>query len=123
MFYFFSFFEDSVSWFRLFDYITVRTLGASTFGFLITLIIGPSVIKKMRKINFVESNIDERLGQNDKKSKIKTPSMGGIIIIISTVISALLWGNPLNLFLLLSIGTLIFMGLIGFIDDYKKIKE
>ena len=74
MFYFFSFFEDSVSWFRLFDYITVRTLGASTFGFLITLIIGPSIIKKMRKINFVESNIDERLGQNDKKSKIKTPS-------------------------------------------------
>ena len=47
--------------------------------------------------------------------------MGGIIIIISTVISTLLWGNPLNLFLLLSIGTLIFMGLIGFIDDYKKI--
>ena len=123
MFYFFSFFEDSVSWFRLFDYITVRTLGASTFGFLITLIIGPSIIKKMRKINFVESNIDERLGQKDKKSKIKTPSMGGIIIIISTVISALLWGNPLNLFLLLSIGTLIFMGLIGFIDDYKKIKN
>ena len=49
--------------------------------------------------------------------------MGGIIIIISTVISALLWGNPLNLFLLLSTGTLIFMGSIGFIDDYKKIKN
>ena len=45
----FSFFEDSVSWFRLFDYITVRTLGASTFGFLITLIIGPSVIKKIEE--------------------------------------------------------------------------
>ena len=123
MFYYFSFLEDSVSWFRLFEYITVRTLGAATFGFIIMLLIGPYLIKKLKKINFVELDIDQRLGENFKTSKVRTPTMGGIIIISSTVISTLLWANPSNIFLLLTLGTFIVMGFIGFVDDYKKIKS
>ncbi|MEC7107941.1 MAG: phospho-N-acetylmuramoyl-pentapeptide-transferase [Verrucomicrobiota bacterium] len=123
MFYYFSFLEDSVSWFRLFEYITVRTLGAATFGFIIMLLIGPYLIKKLKKINFVELDVDQRLGENFKTSKVRTPTMGGIIIISSTFISTLLWANPSNIFLLLTLGTFIVMGFIGFVDDYKKIKS
>ena len=72
MFYYFSFLEDSISWFRLFEYITVRTLGAATFGFIIMLLIGPYLIKKLKKINFFELDVDQRLGENFKTSKVRT---------------------------------------------------
>ena len=123
MFYFFSILEDSISWFRLFEYITVRTLGASTFSFIVMLIISPYIIKILQNLRYTETEADVRLNQDEKISKISTPTMGGIIIIITTSISTLLWANINSTYVLLTLGTLIIMGIIGFIDDYQKIKK
>ena len=123
MLYFLSQFESVLSEFRLFQYITVRTLGAAATGFVVMLLISPSWIHRLRSINFSEQKVDERVGVERKGHKVGTPTMGGIIIIIATTFSTLLWAIPTNRYVLLTLGTLIVMGAIGFLDDYWKIKR
>ncbi len=108
---------------RLFQYITVRTLGASATSFIIMYFITPRCIKILKKINFSEQDTDKRLNDSVKKEKLGTPIMGGLIIIIATLLSTLMWAIPTNIYVQLTLGTLIIMGLIGFIDDYLKIKN
>ena len=123
MFYYFTLLEDSISWLRLFEYITVRTIGAAAFSFILMLLISPILIKLLKKLKYTENQTDNRLNDKEKKSKIRTPTMGGIIIIIATSLSTIFWANINNIYVLLTLGTLIIMGGIGFIDDYKKIKN
>ena len=123
MFYYFTLLEDSISWLRLFEYITVRTIGAAAFSFILMLLISPILIKLLEKLKYTENQTDNRLNDKEKKSKIRTPTMGGIIIIIATSLSTIFWANINNIYVLLTLGTLIIMGGIGFIDDYKKIKN
>ena len=86
MFYYFTLLEDSISWLRLFEYITVRTIGAAAFSFILMLLISPILIKLLEKLKYTENQTDNRLNDKEKKSKIRTPTMGGIIIIISTIL-------------------------------------
>lgn len=108
---------------RLFQYITVRTIGATATSFLIMFFITPKWIKILKRINFKEYESDSRLNQIGKEDKIGTPIMGGIVIIISTLTSTLLWAKPFNIYVQLTLGTLLFMGTLGFIDDFLKIKK
>jgi len=118
----------------LFDYLEkqYQVPGASLFGFttfraalaiLFSLVIGAAYGKRiilfLQKQQIGETIRD--LGLEGQKEKAGTPTMGGIIIIISTLIPVLLLAQLDNIYIILLIGTLIWMGLIGFADDYIKV--
>jgi len=123
MLYYISLLENLFSPLRLFQYITVRTLGAAATAFVLSLLIAPGLIKKLKVINFGELMEDERVAALDRSGKVGTPTMGGLLIILSTSFSTLLWAIPINLYVVLTLGTFLLMGTIGFGDDYLKIKR
>ncbi len=123
MLYYLSLLESHLSELRLFRYITFRTLGAAATAFIISLVLAPGLIKRLRIINFGEQKEDERVAVLDRSRKIGTPTMGGLLIILSAAGSTLLWAIPTNMYVLLTLGTFCLMGLIGFADDYLKIKR
>ena len=123
MLYYLSLLEGTISELRLFQYITFRTLGAAATAFVISLLLAPGLIKRLRVINFVELKEYDRVGALDKRQKVGTPTMGGLLIIIAAAGSTLLWAIPTNLYVLLTLGTFCLMGVIGFADDYLKIKR
>lgn len=103
----------------VFKYISFRAALAAIFSLLISLFIGKRIIVWLQ-----HKLIGESIRQHGPAShnvKKGTPTMGGIIIIIAIVVPALLFGRIENTFLLLMIGSTIWMGLIGFADDYIKV--
>jgi phospho-N-acetylmuramoyl-pentapeptide-transferase len=123
MFYYLSMLQNHISELRLFEYISVRTLGASATAFVMSLLLAPWLIRKLRIINFGEQKEDERVAALDRSGKVGTPTMGGLLIILAASGSALLWAIPTNIYILITLGTFILMGAIGFADDYFKIKR
>ena len=123
MLYFLSQFEYVISELRLFQYITVRTLGAAATGFFLMWLITPGWMQKLHSLKFTVKKSNNRVDVEKPNSENQIPTMGGLIIIISTFVSTLLLANPFNLYVILTIGTLLAMGAIGFIDDYWKIKR
>lgn len=104
---------------RLFQYITFRSGMAILFSLLISTIFGKRIIDFLRKKQIGETV--RELGLEGQNEKAGTPTMGGIIIIISTLIPVLLFAKLDNIYILLLILTTIWMGAIGFLDDYIKI--
>ena len=103
----------------LFTYISFRAAAAVITSLLISTIFGKKIIEYLRFKQIGESIRDLGLkGQNEKKG---TPTMGGIIILISTLIPVLLFAKLDNIYIILLIVTLAWMGLIGFVDDYIKL--
>jgi len=114
------------SWYpplRVFHYITVRAVAGAGTAFLIALLLGPWLIERLRKLN---------IGQYERKEeapplyalhakKEGTPTMGGILVLVSVIGASLLWAVPGNRFVLLAMATLCAMALIGFWDDYTKV--
>ena len=123
MLFFLSQFEYLISELRLFQYITVRTLGAAATGFFLMWFITPGWIKRLYSLKFTVKKSNNRVDVEKPNSENQIPTMGGLIIIISTFVSTILWANPSNLYVILTVGTLLAMGAIGFIDDYWKIKR
>ncbi len=123
MFYYLSWLEPWLSELRLFQYITFRTLGAAATAFAISLLFAPGLIRKLRIINFGELKTDERVAALDRRKKVGTPTMGGLLIIAAATGSTLLWAIPVNPYVLLTLGAFCLMGGIGFADDYLKIKR
>ncbi len=103
----------------VFQYISFRAAAAIITSLIITLIIGRSIIGYLRKKQVGESIRDLGLvGQMQKKG---TPTMGGIIIIAAILIPVLLFAKLDNIYILLMIFTTIWLGVLGFIDDYIKV--
>lgn len=103
----------------LFQYISFRSAMAFTFSLLLSTIYGRKIIDKLRNLQVGESIRDLGLkGQVEKKG---TPTMGGLIIIFATLIPVLLFAKLDNIYIILLIVTTIWMGAIGFIDDYIKV--
>ncbi|NNJ70841.1 MAG: phospho-N-acetylmuramoyl-pentapeptide-transferase, partial [Kiritimatiellales bacterium] len=123
MFYYLTELEGLFSPLRLFQYITFRTLGAASTAFILSLLIAPDLIRRLRIVNFGEQQTDERVEGLDKRKKVGTPTMGGLMIIIAAAVATLLWAIPTNLYIMLTLATFCLMGLIGFGDDYLKIKR
>lgn len=125
MLYWLSQFSDIFSPLRMFRYITFRAVLAAGTAFIITLIIGPWLIEKLRIIKFGEQATDDRVAglAQDKRAKVGTPTMGGLMIIFATVAATVLWSEPGNFFMLCALTTFCFLGVLGFIDDYFKIKR
>lgn len=107
---------------NLFRYISFRAAMAVLFSLLIAMVYGKRIIKYLRNKQMGEMVRD--LGLEGQKQKEGTPTMGGFIIILATLIPVLLFTRIFNVYILLLIISVIWMGGIGFIDDYlKKIKK
>ena len=109
----------------LMRYITFRALMATMTALLTGLYLGPRIIRKLQKRLIGEEIRD--LGLEGQMQKKGTPTMGGIIILLSILIPALLFGNLTNVYIQLLMATTVWLGLIGFLDDsikvFKKNKE
>lgn len=103
----------------LFRYLTFRAGMAVILSLLLAMVYGKRVIRFLQKKQIGESIRD--LGLEGQKQKAGTPTMGGIIIILATLIPVLLFGDLGNIYVILLILTTVWMGIIGFIDDYIKI--
>ncbi|HET8736680.1 MAG TPA: phospho-N-acetylmuramoyl-pentapeptide-transferase [Pricia sp.] len=103
----------------LFQFITFRAAMAILFSLLIATVYGKRIIEFLQKKQIGESVRD--LGLEGQKQKAGTPTMGGLIIIMATLIPVILFAKLENIYILLLIVTTLWMGLIGFADDYIKV--
>ena len=109
--------------FNVFKYITFRAAMASLTAFLISLIFGPVIIKWLKSLNFGQNIRREHVESlyNLHKHKEGTPSMGGILIILAIASSTLLWADVLNQYILVTLASFLWLGFLGFADDYIKV--
>lgn len=103
----------------VFQYITFRSGMALIISLLISIIYGKKIIKFLHNMQVGETV--RELGLEGQKEKAGTPTMGGVIIIIATLIPVLLFAKLDNIYVLLLILTTVWMGVIGFLDDYIKV--
>lgn len=103
----------------VFQYITFRSGMAVIFSLLISIIYGKRIIGYLRRLQIGETV--RELGLEGQKEKSGTPTMGGVIIIIATLIPVLLFAKLDNIYIQLLILTTLWMGVIGFLDDYIKV--
>ena len=103
----------------LYQYISFRSAMAFVFSLLISTIYGRKIIDKLRRMQVGETIRD--LGLHGQEQKSGTPTMGGIIIILATLIPVFLFAKLDNIYIIILIVTTIWMGIIGFIDDYIKV--
>jgi len=106
---------------RLMDYITFRSGAALLLSLFIALVIGRKIIDRLQKMQVGE--IIRNLGLEGQMKKTGTPTMGGIIIIISILVPCLLVGNLTNIYMILMLVATVWLGCLGFADDYLKIRK
>ncbi len=104
---------------NVFRYITVRTAYASLTALFIALVLGPWVIRRLREMQIGQFIREE--GPQSHKAKAGTPTMGGVLIVIATVVPTLLWADLKNAYILLTLGSMLAFAAIGFVDDYSKV--
>ncbi|MCY4561161.1 MAG: phospho-N-acetylmuramoyl-pentapeptide-transferase [Flavobacteriaceae bacterium] len=105
----------------LFQFLTFRAALAGTISIVLTLAIGKRVIRALKSFQIRESVRD--LGLSGQKSKEGTPTMGGIMIIAATLIPVLLLAKIDNIYIIVLLVTLLWMGFVGGLDDYLKVKR
>lgn len=105
---------------NLMGYITFRAGVSFALALVVALVFGHAIIRRLRMMQIGEDV--RNLGLEGQVQKKGTPTMGGIIIILSTLVPCLLMGNLGNIYLILMIITTLWMGSIGFLDDYRKFK-
>ena len=103
----------------MFQYLSFRASFSVITSLVISMIVGKRIIRMLHRKQIGESIRDLGLhGQNEKKG---TPTMGGIIILASIIIPVLLFANLTNVYIILMLVATVWMGLIGFVDDYIKV--
>lgn len=105
--------------FRVFQYVTFRTAAASLTALLLCLLLGPWLIAQLRKFQIGQQIRAE--GPASHQSKAGTPTMGGVLILVATLLPTLLWANLANYYVWLAMVATLLFGLVGFADDYFKI--
>lgn len=122
-YYLFEYLDEKLDLFGagVFQYISFRAGMAAILSLLITIAFGKKLINQLRKLQVGEKIRD--LGLEGQKEKEGTPTMGGIIIIAAIVIPTLLFAQIHNIYIILLLVTAIWLGFIGFMDDYLKIKK
>ena len=106
--------------FPLFRYVTVRTALASITALFLSLALGPWMIQKLRELQIGQHIREE--GPQSHQKKAGTPTMGGVLIVVSIVVPSLLWANLSNPYLWVALFGLVSFGAIGFWDDYSKVR-
>lgn len=106
---------------RVFSYISFRAAGAAVTALLLSFIVGPLIIRRLRAMRLHQV---VREGTPDTHAqKARTPTMGGLIIVISSVVPTLLWARLNNPYIWIGLATMLWMGLIGFLDDFLKLRQ
>jgi phospho-N-acetylmuramoyl-pentapeptide-transferase len=105
--------------FRIFRYLTFRTAFASLTALLIALFIGPWVIQKLHEFQIGQFVRED--GPQSHLKKTGTPTMGGVLIAIAILLPTILWSDPSNPFVWLTVFSTLAFGAIGFADDYIKV--
>lgn len=106
---------------RLMNYITFRSGAAFVLALLLAIFVGKNIIHRLQRMQIGE--IVRDLDLEGQMKKTGTPTMGGVIIILAIVLPCLLVGNLTNLYMLLMILATVWLGAIGFIDDYMKLRK
>jgi len=117
--------QPEVNALNIFRYLTFRAAFAAICAFLICIFVGPSFISYLRK-----RKIGERTDKTDSavlatlhKDKADTPTMGGALIVFSSVVSSFLWADPLNFYVLIGNLCIIYLCLVGYVDDNIKLTD
>ena len=105
--------------FRIFRYLTFRTAFASLTALMIALFIGPYVIQKLREFQIGQYIRDD--GPQSHLKKTGTPTMGGVLICIAILLPTVLWSDPANPLVWITVFATLAFGAIGFADDYIKV--
>lgn len=110
---------------RLFYYVTFRAGGALFTALFISIILGPLTVRLLKKFSTTAPSRLKGLVPDEHLDvkKDKTPSMGGLLIVLSIAISTILWANPTNKMILAFLFTLVSLAAVGFIDDYTKVTK
>ncbi len=112
--------QEMGSGFALFNYLTVRAILATLTALALALALGPSMIRRLAVLKGQPIRSD---GPQSHLSKAGTPTMGGALILLSVVMSTLLWANLRNRYVWLVLAVLIGFGLIGWLDDWIKVAK
>ena len=107
--------------FDVLRYLTVRTLGGAVTALMISILMGPLIIKILKSMQF-EQHVRPQ-GPESHYKKSGTPTMGGLLILSSLVISTLLWADLSNRYIWVVLFVTVSFAMIGFADDYIKIKK
>jgi phospho-N-acetylmuramoyl-pentapeptide-transferase len=117
---------DPLSVLRVFRYITVRSAGAAISALLLSLWLGPLVIKWLKEMKFGQDYLDKAQEAGTTATQVFTkkgvPGMGGILIVLVVDLTALIWAQW-NEFIVLTLVSLLVLAALGFYDDYKKLTE
>jgi phospho-N-acetylmuramoyl-pentapeptide-transferase len=111
--------HNQISVLNVTGYITFRTAAASLSALLISLLLGPFVIRKLRE--FQIGQVIRQEGPATHLAKAGTPTMGGLLILTAAVVPTLLWADLRNPFIWTAVAATLAFGAIGFVDDYLKI--
>ncbi|MDZ7821969.1 MAG: phospho-N-acetylmuramoyl-pentapeptide-transferase [Candidatus Marinimicrobia bacterium] len=111
--------REYISGFNIVGYISFRSAAAAITALLITFFLGPPIIRSLRRHHIGETIRIE--GPESHKIKAGTPTMGGLIIHLSVFVPTILWADLSNRYILLMMFVVLWMGVIGFIDDYLKV--
>jgi phospho-N-acetylmuramoyl-pentapeptide-transferase len=110
---------DQHIFFNLFRYITFRAAAGMATALFVSFVLGPPVIAWLRRLRVGQIVRDD--GPQSHLVKAGTPTMGGALIILATVISTLLWAELTNPYVIISLFVLVWLGSLGFLDDYLKV--
>ena len=105
--------------FNVFNYITLRAVLATLTALMISFVVGPATIKKLTAYKIGQAVRDD--GPSSHLSKIGTPTMGGALILVSVALTTLLWADMRNRFVWVVLVVTLGFGLIGWVDDYRKV--
>jgi phospho-N-acetylmuramoyl-pentapeptide-transferase len=114
-----NYLTELYSGFNVFTYLTMRAILGALTALVLSLAFGPYLIARLQ-MQRVGQQVRE-LGPESHLPKAGTPTMGGALILLSIAISTLLWANLTNRFVLIVLGGTLFFGIVGFVDDYKKV--
>jgi len=114
-----EFLEQHVRAFNVFGYITLRAVLATMTALVISFMVGPRMIEWLAKMKFGQSVRDD--GPQTHLVKAGTPTMGGALILVSIVVTTLLWGNLANRFVWVGLLVTLGFGAVGWVDDWRKI--
>ncbi len=107
--------------FNVFKYLTFRTIYAMITALLLAFIVGPWVVRKLEALQ--ARQVIRTDGPESHLKKQGTPTMGGVLILVCIVLPTLLWADLKNVFIWLTLLILLGYGVLGFVDDYKKVVE
>jgi len=113
--------RDQFFFFNVFRYITVRTALAGVTALALSFLLGPGLIRLLRKKQIGQEIRAD--GPQSHFAKKGTPSMGGLLIILCTIVPTLLWGNLGNLYVWVAVVAMVLFGLVGLVDDVLKVRR